>query len=71
MVSYYTLRLMVKCLMPQTITCKKCSKLLYKGADLKPAEEIVQHNGGHCPGCGNKLGFKMEDVKIGPLKLDT
>ena len=57
--------------MPQITVCKNCGKLLYKGTDLKPAEEIVQHNGGHCPGCGNKLGFKMEDVTVSPLKLDT
>lgn len=57
--------------MPQTIVCKNCGKLLYKGIELKPAEEIIQRNGGHCPSCGRKLTFNIEEVEIIPLKLST
>lgn len=54
--------------MPQTIVCKNCGKLLYSGIELKPAEEIIQRNGGQCPSCGRKLAFNIEDVEIIPLE---
>ncbi len=53
--------------MPQTVVCKQCGHLLYKGVELKPPTEIIQRNGGVCPRCGRKLTFRIEDVEIIPI----
>ncbi|WP_309491955.1 hypothetical protein [Candidatus Hecatella orcuttiae] len=54
--------------MPQLAVCKDCGHLLYKGVDLKPAEEIIQLNGGTCPKCGRKLEFFIDNVEIFPVE---
>ena len=55
-------------LMPQFVSCKDCGYLLYKGIELKSADEIIMRNGGVCPNCGRKLSFSMENVEILPAK---
>ena len=54
--------------MPQVAMCKGCGYLLYKGLELKSAEEIIQMAGGRCPNCGRKLSFNIEDVEVKPAK---
>ncbi|MFH1328544.1 MAG: hypothetical protein ABIH76_06880 [Candidatus Bathyarchaeota archaeon] len=54
--------------MPQTVVCRTCGELLYKGAELKPADEVIQQNEGICPKCKKPLTFKVDDVQISPAE---
>ncbi|MHC1586314.1 MAG: hypothetical protein ACXQTV_02065 [Candidatus Hecatellaceae archaeon] len=54
--------------MPQVAVCKDCGYVLYRGVELKSAEEIIQMVGGRCPKCGRKLSFSVEDVEVRPSK---
>jgi len=36
--------------------------------ELKPADEIIEFNGGHCPKCGKELVFEIEGVEITALE---
>jgi RNase P subunit RPR2 len=55
-------------MMPQTILCKECGHVLYRGVELRPPVEIIQRNGGVCPKCGRKLQFRIEDIEILPVE---
>ncbi len=52
--------------MPQVAVCKGCNYIIYKGVELKSAEEIIQMVGGKCPNCGRKLSFNIDDIEISP-----
>ncbi len=52
--------------MPQVVICKGCKYIIYKGVELKSAEEIIQTVGGKCPNCGRKLSFNIDDIEISP-----
>jgi DNA-directed RNA polymerase subunit RPC12/RpoP len=54
--------------MPQMVVCGDCGHLLYRGTELKTADEIIQQNAGVCPSCKKKLAFKIEDVTISPME---
>lgn len=54
--------------MPQSMFCKGCGHILYRGVELKPADEIIQLNAGQCPKCGKKLSFHIEDIEIMPFQ---
>ncbi|MFQ5762263.1 MAG: hypothetical protein ACE5PO_04430 [Candidatus Bathyarchaeia archaeon] len=37
---------------------------MYRGLELRPADEIIQQSGGLCPTCGRKLNFSVDEVEI-------
>jgi RNase P subunit RPR2 len=53
--------------LPQVVICKNCKYIIYKGIELKSAEEIIQTVGGICPNCGRKLSFNIDDIDISPI----
>ena len=54
--------------MPQVAICKECGYVIYRGLELKSADEIIQMVGGVCPKCGRKLSFNIDDVEIKPAE---
>ena len=50
--------------MPQKIICEKCGFILYKGAELKPPDEIIQALDGKCPKCRKKISFIPKKVEV-------
>jgi len=52
--------------MPHQVICDSCGEVLYKGADLKPPDEIILTYDGKCPKCGKKLSYIPINVKIKP-----
>ena len=54
--------------MPQCVVCQQCGYVLYKGAELKPPDEILHQHDGKCPRCGKKLALVPLDVEVKPAK---
>ena len=53
--------------MPQQVVCESCGEVLYKGAELKPPDEINLIHNGKCPKCGKKLSFVPISVEVRPV----
>jgi predicted nucleic acid-binding Zn-ribbon protein len=49
---------------PQEVTCDECGEILYKEAELKAPDEIIQKHNGKCPKCGRKLSYTPIKVEV-------